>query len=893
MDNQPVKINMEKNSRNDWREMSPRPVAKNFVRPEMNNVNNAREEKEKVKNDKLVTKMLDRLIGLSMFMIFFGIPLYFTGFSFQGIGFEKQIYFYFWLLLGTVFWVIKGVVLGEMSLQRTFLDIPILGLWLSLGLSTIFSVDRWRSFFGTFFDPSTSFMGATALVIAYYFILSNFNEKRLKMILIALVSSGMILISWTIMAILQIHIFSDSIARYLPASLLGDFSSLGIMFSFLVVIFTLTILKLAEAELGKIRKNIFLGLMLVFLALDLFLVMAFYSRVPWLGLFAGVGIFLIYILARIVRPKANWMWFPMMVFIVVMTLRMIGAIPISKISLLGEVNLDYKTSLEIAKESLKENFIVGSGPATYGYDFSLKKPQSFNESALSDNRFFRSGLIFESISTLGALGTFFLIILALSFFGTHMYFSYIEKEKNKLYSLGFFSASIILFLSALFSRVSGPILIFSALVSSVSLAVALWESNAEKKKINLTLKSSPKYALAMAFVFIVVITGVAFLFAFLGKVYLADVYAGKGAREISKNPDQSFLYLQRAITLNRQESKYYVQASQYYMALANEEASKDENSRDTVKIEEYLNNSIILAKKSVEMSKNDVGTVESLALIYENAGLYVSDSLDLAKEQYKEAQKLEPQNPVYYIKLGLLEISQAVRKEKPEEKKQFLQEANKFFEKSIEKNKNYADAYYQMALVDEALENLDQAIEAGEKAVRINPRNSNFLLFLGRVYQKRNKEGDVDIAQKYYQGVVANNDKDVIGHFYLGLFWEKNKKMDEAKKEYQKVLSLFEEANKNGQGNKETEEKIREMISNIEKGIENTPENLGLIEKAAQPKKTEESVNNSNIPAPSSVPEGQNNPSLIPSENVNPNPTPTPTPTLTPFPTPEGNSENQ
>ncbi|PIU08134.1 MAG: hypothetical protein COZ85_01285 [Candidatus Moranbacteria bacterium CG_4_8_14_3_um_filter_34_16] len=882
IDNQPVKINRDKNPRSDWRGMSSQTAVKSFARPE---ANNREGENEKFKNNKLMTKMLDRLIGFSMFMIFFGIPLYFTGFSFQGVGFEKQIYFYAWLLLGIVVWVIKGIVLGEMRLQRTFLDIPILGLWLSFGLSTIFSVDKWRSFFGAFFDPSTGFIGTTALVIAYYFIMSNFNEKRLKMILIALISSGLILIAWTIMAILQIHIFPDSVALYLPVSLLGDFSSLGVMFAFLAIIFTLAILKLAEAELDKIRKNIFLSVMFIFLVLDLYLVMAFYSQVPWLGLFAGIGIFLIYILARIVRPKASWVWFPMVVFIVIMILRMIGPVQISKISLLGGANLDYKNSLEIAKESLKENFIIGSGPATYGYDFSLKKPQSLNESALSEIRFYRSGLLFESISTLGALGAFFLIILALSFLGTQMCFAYIEKEKNKMYSLGFFSASSVLFFSVLFSRVSGPVLVLSVLIATVSLAVSLWESDAEKKQINLTLKSSPKYALAMAFVFMVVITGVAFLFAFLGKIYIADVYAGKGAREISKNTDQAFLYLQRAINLNRQESKYYIQASQYYMAIANDEASKDENSRDTVKIQEYLNNSIILGKKSVEMSKNDVETLESLALIYENAGLYVSDSLALAQEQYKEAQKLEPQNPAYYLKLGLLEISQAIRKEKPEEKKQLLEEANKLFQKAIEKNKNYPDAYYQTALVNEALENFDQAIEAGEKAIRINPRNSNYLLFLGRVYQKRGKEGDQDIAQRYYQGVVAINDKDVVGHFYLGLFWEKTKKMDEAKKEYQKVLSLFEEADKNGQGNKETEEKIREMISNVEKGVENTPENLGLIEKATQPEKAETLVNDSVIPT--STPEGSGSPSFIPSENVTP--APAPAPALAP----EENPENQ
>ena len=46
------------------------------------------------KESKLVSKILDKIIGVSLFMMVFGIPLFFTGFAFQGVIFEKQLYFY-------------------------------------------------------------------------------------------------------------------------------------------------------------------------------------------------------------------------------------------------------------------------------------------------------------------------------------------------------------------------------------------------------------------------------------------------------------------------------------------------------------------------------------------------------------------------------------------------------------------------------------------------------------------------------------------------------------------------------------------------------------------------------------------------------------------------------
>ncbi len=571
--------------------------------------------------------------------------------------------------------------------------------------------------------------------------------------------------------------------------------------------------------------------MLISLALDLFLILALYNYVPWLGLFIGVALFLIFILAKIIRLKAEWIWLPMAVFVFIMVLRMIGPVSIVRVNLPVEVSLNYQTSADIAAQSLKNKLLVGSGPATYGYDFSLYRPKDFNLNALYNLRFFQgSGIIAEAVPTVGIVGTFFLVVIVLSYIGSGLYLLYRDKEKNKLCSLGIFSAAAIFIVDILSLRPDGATLLLAALFATLALAASVAESGSQPNRFNLSLKASPKFALALAFVFMAISAGVAFLFVFLGKIYAADVLAKKSAENISQNPDAALNYLGRAINLNRWESNYYIQLGQYYMALVNDEVAKGENSRDINKIQEYLNYSIATTNQGKNMSKNNVASVETLALIYENAGFYVADSLNLAEENYKRALELEPHNPVYYIKLGRLKINMTAGKKEIEEKKALVNEAADLFRKAVDEKSNYAEGYYQLSLAEEALNQLDQAIENVSKAFQINPRNSEYLMTLGRLHQQRNKEGDKNLTEQYYKAALAIDDKNINGHFNLGLFYERDDRKNEAKNEYNKIIDLL----KAGENNGDMIKQIQNMISNINQGIENTPENLGLVQPVSE-----------------------------------------------------------
>lgn len=778
---------------------------------------------------KVIVKIFDAVITMSLFFIFFGFPLFFISLTYQGIIFEKQIYFYFWLLLALVAWAAKGVITGELKIRRTPLDIPIIIFWLLYLLSTIFSVDRWHSFWGFFGDPSRGLMSITALIIAYYLIFSHFTAKRMKFMTGGFVAAGIILSLWMTLGILGVKFLPAKLMALSPLSLIGSVSGAGAVFSLMIPLFiTVVFLVRSSENLGKALKNVLTGLLLAGLALDIFLILALYNFVPWIGLLIGLGLFLIYILSRLVRPVESWTWLPMALFVVIMAILMIGAVNISRVNLPVEVSPSYGISAEVAKNAIKNKFVLGSGPATYGYDFSLQRPQNFNQNYFYNLRFYQgTGIVAETVATLGALGSIALAVMLLSFLSVGVYLLTREKEKNKVYSLGLFAAMLILLIYSVTSRAEGTILIIGSLLGTLTLATLLWESNSEEKYLNLTLKASPKYALALAFVFMVVTAGVAYLFVFVGKTFVADVYAGMATREQQISEEGSVSKLIKAISLYNKEGRYFTRAGQEYMVLANNEMLKGEKERDLSAIQKYLNNSIAAAVRGRDLMKNDVLAAEILAQVYENAGFYVKDSLTLAEEAYKQAQNLEPHNPNYFVKLGQIKISLAAAGKDENEKKQLVGEAKDLFQKSINEKNNLAAGLYQLALAKEALGEIDGAIDDMKQAFILERGNITYAFNLGRLFQVRGEDEDNKVAEDLFKQILGINDKEINTHFSLGLLYEKTNRKSDAVSEYQKVLDLLPASPAGGPAESEdARTRIQKMIDNIQSGISNFAQNV-------------------------------------------------------------------
>lgn len=791
------------------------------------------------------SKVFDFVISTVLALLFFGVPVFFTGLTFQGIAFEKQIFFYFCLLIGLVAWVSKGVMLGEMRIRRTPLDVPVILFWMFSVVVTVFSVDRWHSFWGFFGDPSRGFISLTALVLAYFFIMTHYNERRRNLMLGSFLASGVLVILWSFLVIMKIRFIPADWEAFAPLSLIGSMSTLTLYLALLIPLFVtaLFILFRGNSTVSHRLRFVVAAVLGLALLLDLFLLLALYPFVTWAVVLAGLGFFLIYILAQIVRPAQEFVWMPMVIFVMVLAFLMIGQNSLSRATLPVEVTPNMKLSWQIVQKSLSENFLSGSGLGTYGYDFSLFRPQEFNGNALYTLRFYQgTGLVAEALPTIGIIGTILMLIVWFSFLSIGLYLLTMDKAKNKVASLGLWSVAVMLFVAGFVAPINATILIVGVLLSALALANLLEESGSEERHWELSFRATPKFALALAFVFMVVSAGVAFIFVFVGKVFVADVSAGMATRLPASMENSIPKYL-KAVRLYPQEGRYYTRIAQEYMAIANAEGGKDSDARDVNQIAFTVREAVAAGLQAKNLMPNDVLATEALGLVYENASIFASDALPKAAEAYVRASELEPQNPLFAIKLGQIKRLAADGKQEGAEKSALLSEAKSYFEQAIKQKPDLAIAHYNQAVIQSRLKNYDAAIESTTKAIGLAPSNLSFRYNLGLLYQERNGEGDQARAEGLYKQVLEANDRLIDVRLSLGLLYERENRREAAMTEYEKILSLIPDDERAPTNIRQTRTQISQVIENLRSGKGNIPDGNSLADPALNTPATAEPTN--------------------------------------------------
>lgn len=774
----------------------------------------AHHERPEPKKGAWTEKIFDMVITTTLVALFFGLPIFFTGHTMQGIAFEKQVYFYFWVLLGLVAWASKGVITGELRIRRTPLDIPILLFVTFYGIDIAFSVDKWHSFFGFFGDPSRGLLAVVGLALAYFLLLSHFTWKRFLWMFGGFTVSGMFVVLWSLLAFEGVHFLPSAWNAYAPTSLIGTTSTLATFLGLLIPVFLTAMFGLSKLE-SKRRVLPKVGVWTVglFLLLDLFLILGFWAFVPWPVLFGGMGFFILFILAQVVRPGDQWTWAPMLVFVLVLVFFMIGQNKLLRANIPVEVAPNTALSWDIARGSLKDHFLFGAGPASYGYAFSQYRPIEYNQGMLYSLRFYEGkGLFFEALASIGAIGTLLLAVLWFSYISLGVYLLAFEKHRNKLYSLGMWTMSMMFLIAGFMSSMNGTLVLLGALLSSLALGVLFHESETEEQYWNFSLKASPKFALTLAFIFMVVSAGVAFLFVFVGKVFVADLSAGHASRLTEATTDGRTL-LSDAAQLYPYEGRYLTSIAQMDLALANMEAAKPEKERNVDNIRVLVQDAAAAAVGGSTVMPTDALAAESAGQIFEGASLLANDALPQAFVYYEKANKLEPNNPLLLLKMGQVKKAMADKKPDGEERTALLNESKGSIVASIAKKKDLPMAHYFLSLVSAGLKDFDTSVSEMKEAVRLDPKNLNYSYNLGAVYQIRNKGDDYTQAETIFKGILAQNEKLIDVRLSLGLLYERKGDTTTAVQMYEKTLEYL-----NDDTAADLRDQVGKMISNVKSG---------------------------------------------------------------------------
>jgi len=682
-------------------------------------------------------KGLDFLIISIISLIFLLCPLFFTGLVAQNVGFEKIILFYFLVLIATVAWVTKGVIVGELNFKRTPLDWPILGLLVIFIISTILSVSQKESLIGIYGNPSKSLVAIIIYVLFYYLLVNNLNLKRIKILFWSLVISTTLIIVYSVLQLLGIFVLPIAATKTISFNPLGSLTALT-----MYLIITLPLLVIAVAQIREIhpdlRNKLWLGLIKVIVSLlifaSLFILTLLNGFTFWPAAIVGIVIVLMFFLSKIIRITSSNLIIPIVTFSLLIILLVLGNFNILSLKLPVEVSLSRSASWSVAKDTVVSHPLFGTGVATFDYDFIKYKGTDFNASPLWNARFdSASGIIFELLATTGGLGALTAIIVALIALSI-CFLALIKAGRNGIQSilLGLFSGFITLIIfSALFTLNVASVLI-GVIIAIFTLCTSIIVYPERFKTMTLSFRTSPKYALALAAIFLTVSAGVVILFTMGIKMYLADIFVHRAAIAVSL--DDKINYLAKAVQLNPYQDSYYIDLATNYMAKANAEANGAKNQSV---IENALTLAIDNGKIAVQISPNSVTDNEALALVYENASFYVRGALEWAESLYNTVIKLDPSSPTPYLRLALINMARANAATDQTEQAGYIDEAIKYYDQALAKKSDFSDAYYGKAIADEKLNKLDDAIEQMKQAVLSTTNNVDYSFELGRLLYNR------------------------------------------------------------------------------------------------------------------------------------------------------------
>ncbi len=708
------------------------------------------------KQDKITFLKVANFITITpIILIFFAIPLFFTGLTSKGTGFDKLTLFYILVLLSLIGWSLKILLTKKIELKKT----PFGYFWLlalaAMALSSAFSVDIKSSLIGSYGNAGTSISMLLATVILFYTMVNNLEKKHLIWIFWSFVASISLVAIYSLLQIFGVYTLPFSFTGYRHFNPIGSLSGLSIF-----LIGTLPLLLIAATKTNDLislkSKNAKITIKTISLLVLITVLITLYilnNYTFWPAALVGTIIMLMFFLSQILPVKSKNLYIPVLVFALLIVFLAIGNFRLIKapVNLPTEVSLSAKYSFEIAREGLIDNPLLGSGPSTFYYDFYKFKNTDFNNTALWNMYFDKaSGFFFELVATLGILGTLALLILVFSIL--YKSFARLTENKQNEYTaimLGFF-CSLASFLILVFPFVINNSNIISIILVSVFLASSLPLINSKTKKWEYSFQNSLKTTSAFLVLWIVIFTS----FIWQIRFFAADVYAKQAL--LSDKPTQKIVKLQNAIRLFPYEDVYYLKITENYINLAQNKLQENpEVAEDVLKA---IENAVTIGKKAINLSPNKVTNQKTLATLYKNILPYKDEYLGKAKNLYEKILKLEPSSPMANLHLATIYLAEAETINNSPEKEKLLKKALNHYTEAINKKPDLDYAHYKKAVLLNSLGDVDSAVKEAEKAIEYNKQSSDYYILLANLHLNKAKKLQLQENLSAEEKKKSNND---------------------------------------------------------------------------------------------------------------------------------------
>ncbi len=788
------------------------------------------------KGNKKAMKVLDVIIRSSIFITVFFLPLFFWVNVPSVLELNKQMFLIVVVGIGFLAWVGKMAWRNEIRFKKSFILVPIITFLAVFGLSTVFSSYVEKSLWGYFGAEGGSFITTLFFVALFFLILNTINERKeaVKLVLLFL-GSGAIAAIFGILQIDEIYLLP---IQEIKANYFNTIGSVYIFSAYIAALLLMT-LTLFLSDISKIFKIILVLLSAIFF----YVLVAIGFKVVLIALMIGMALLLGVAIMRSGTASKNQSKILPMIFLILTLFVVLKKQPVFQKNLPVEVFLNQKTSFGVTLKSFGESPMLGHGPMTYPAVYQKFRPVNLGNfwSVNFNNAVSYFLTLASTMGILGTLAFLFLVATGVIFLFRSMARSISSGAKRNedavAVGMGIVWLFVTIMLFLYLANISLLLLWWSSLALFLSFAILSDKIEAKEFVSN---SKTPSSSLTLSFVFVVVIIGFVAAIYLQTQRYVSAVHFNQALRLDAKgaNVQEVADKIAHAIKVDSSNDTYHKNLSVALFALANQKVAEkglaNLSTEDSNYVSNMIRNAFSAANKAVTLDSANSNNYLAVAKIFEGVLTTMEGADEKVIENYEKALELDPNNPALYQKVAkvyvlLSDIEVAKVKgqlggseELPEESKKYLALARKHLEKALEIKPDYVDANLFLVDVYEREGETDLAIQKELENKKLYPKEQNVAFRLGLLYYKQE---NFEEAKKEFQRALSIDKDYSNAKYFLGLIIDK-----EGDKEL--ALKLFKDIKRLNPDNAG----LDKIIENLESGRSAL---VGLDENEQEPPEAE------------------------------------------------------
>lgn len=762
----------------------------------------------------------EKLTFIILLVVSFLLPLFFVPSSLLSFQFSKSLLIFGGVTLAFAVFLISILRNGKLELPKNYVFASAGAIVLVSFVSSLISGAITISLLGYGFELGTfSFISVMFVLTFLVFYFFRSKEKIFYSYLLFFVAFAILTIFHSLRFLFGPNFLSFGGFNVAISNTVGRWNDLGIFFGVGVI---LSMVTLEIINLSKLFKWL---LFAVFVVSLVFVSIVNFSSI-WLviGLFSLI--FFVYIFSfgsvssddsyvesendpiKNIQPKTGvkrisyYSLVALLVSVIfLLSGNYLGGYIANKLNISSiEVRPSWNATLSIAKSTLANDPIFGTGPNRFSNNWFLYKPLEVNTTQFWNTDFsYGVGFVPTLLVTTGLLGILVWLMFLLSFLYTGLRSIFYGGQDifYRYLSVSSFLVSLFLWVMNILYVPSTAIVGMTFFFTGLFFA-ATCEQGIIKSKTLFLFKSPKSSFISVLVLIVLLIATIAFGYLIFQRS-LSSIYFQKSIQEINNGGslDKAEENMIRAINLSPNDFYFRSLVGIDLIRLNQIISSQDpdaETISDSVKqqFQQALGSAVVNARNAIAKDKTNYLNWLTLGNVYSSV-IKIEGAFANAESAYQEVLKRNPHSPDTYLALARINFATGN-----------LDKAKEYVGEALKEKNNYTDAYFLLAQIEIQDKNIAGAVSSVEAASVIDPTNPGILLQLGVLhYSNANYSKAVDA---FMRAIVIAPDY-ANAKYFLGLSYDKLGRTSDA-------IKMFTDLKESNPDNEE----IIQILKNLQAG---------------------------------------------------------------------------